>query len=158
MVPVITGKNCQPQRLGAKVTWGSLCKVLPLGSGSEKMNEILLFVWGSLRPPPMSVTPQGDSQDSRYSHTPPFSSVSQSCPTLGDPMDCSTPGLPVHHQLSELAQTHVHWVGDVIQPFHPLSSPSPPASYTWLGLIPGKRSEQSHKRKKCLGRSQQNQA
>ena len=48
-----------------------------------------------------------------------FSSVAQSCPTLCDPMDCSTPGLPVHHQLPKLAQTHVHWVGDVIQPSHP---------------------------------------
>ena len=55
------------------------------------------------------------------------SSISQSCPTLCDPMDCSTPGLPVHHQLPELTQTHVHWVGDAIQPSHPLSSPSPPA-------------------------------
>ena len=55
-----------------------------------------------------------------------FSSVSQSCPALCDPMDCSTPGLPVHHQLPE-SQTHVHWVGDAIQPSHPLSSPSPPA-------------------------------
>ena len=55
-----------------------------------------------------------------------FSSVAQSCPTLCDPMDCSTPGLPVHHQLPELTQTHVHGVGDVIQPSHPLSSPSPP--------------------------------
>ena len=53
-------------------------------------------------------------------------SVAQSCPTLCDPMDCSTPGLPVHHQLPEFAQTHVHWVGDAIQPSHPLSSPSPP--------------------------------
>ena len=43
-----------------------------------------------------------------------------------DPMDCSTPGFPVYHQLSELAQTHIHWVGDAIQPSHPLSSPSPP--------------------------------
>ena len=56
-----------------------------------------------------------------------FSSVAQSCPTLCDPMDCSTPGFPVHHQLLELAQTHIHWVGDAIQPSHPLSSPSPPA-------------------------------
>ena len=55
-----------------------------------------------------------------------FSSVIQSCPALCDPMDCSTPGLPVHHQLPELAQTHVYRVGDVIQPSHPLSSPSPP--------------------------------
>ena len=52
-----------------------------------------------------------------------FSSVLQSCPTLCDPMDCSTPGFPVHHQLPELVQTHVHRVGDAIQPSHPLSSP-----------------------------------
>ena len=50
-----------------------------------------------------------------------------SCPTLCDPMDCSTPGFPVHHQLLELTQTHVHRVGDAIQPSHPLLSPSPPA-------------------------------
>ena len=58
-----------------------------------------------------------------------FSSVAQLCPTLCNPMDCSTPGLPVHHQLPELTQTHVHWVNDAIQPSHPLSSPSPPAFY-----------------------------
>ena len=56
-----------------------------------------------------------------------FRSVTQSCPTLCDPMYCSTPGLPVHHQLPESTQTHVHWVSDAIQPSHPLSSPSPPA-------------------------------
>ena len=56
-----------------------------------------------------------------------FSSVTQSCLTLCDPMDCSTPGLPVHHQLPESTETHVHWVGDAIQPSHPLASPSPPA-------------------------------
>ena len=56
-----------------------------------------------------------------------FSSVAQSCSTLCDPMNCSMPGLPVHHQLPELAQTHVHWVGDAIQPSDPLSSPSPSA-------------------------------
>ena len=55
-----------------------------------------------------------------------FSSVTQSCPTLCNPMDCSTPGFPVHHQLPEMTQTHVHWVGDAIQPSHPLLSPSPP--------------------------------
>ena len=54
-------------------------------------------------------------------------SVVQSCLTLCDPMDCSTPGLPVHHHLLELAQTHVHSVGDASQPSHPLSSPSSPA-------------------------------
>ena len=56
-----------------------------------------------------------------------FSSVAQSCPTLCDPMNCSTPGLPVHHQLPEFTQTRVHRVRDAIQPSHPLSSPSPPA-------------------------------
>ena len=56
------------------------------------------------------------------------SSVAQLCLTLCNPMDCSRPGFPVHHQLLELAQTQVHWVNDAIQPFYPLLSPSPPAS------------------------------
>ena len=56
-----------------------------------------------------------------------FSSVAQLCLTLCIPMDCSTPGLPVHLQLPDPTQTHVHQVGDAIQPSHPLSSPSPPA-------------------------------
>ena len=56
-----------------------------------------------------------------------LSSVAQLCPTLCNPMNHSTPGLPVHHQLLEFTQTHVHRVGDAIQPSHPLSSPSPPA-------------------------------
>ena len=56
-----------------------------------------------------------------------FSSVAQLCPTLCDPINHSTLGLPVHHQLPEFTQTHVHQVSDAIQPSHPLSSPSPPA-------------------------------
>ena len=60
-------------------------------------------------------------------HSVQFSSVAQSCPTLCDPMNRSTSGLPVHHQLPEFTHTHVHLVGDAIQPSHPLSSPSPPA-------------------------------
>ena len=56
-----------------------------------------------------------------------FSSVTQPCPTVCYPMNCSTPGLPVYNQLPEFTQTHIHWVGDAIQPSHPLSSPSPPA-------------------------------
>ena len=56
-----------------------------------------------------------------------FSSAAQSCPTLCDPLDSSAPGFSVHHQLPELAQTHVHWGDDAIQPSYPLSSPSPPA-------------------------------
>ena len=66
-----------------------------------------------------------------------FSSVTQSCLTLHDPMNHRTPGLPVHHQLPEFTQTHVHRVNDVIQPSHPLSSPSPPAPnpYQHQGLF-----------------------
>ena len=59
-----------------------------------------------------------------------FSSVFQSCLTLCDPMDCSMPGFPVHHQLLELTQTHVHWVGEAIQPSHPWSSPSPTFNFS----------------------------
>ena len=66
------------------------------------------------------------------------SSVAQSCPTLCKPMDCSTPGFPVHHQLPELAQTHVHRVCDAIQPSHPLSSPFLPAfNLSQQDLLPG---------------------
>ena len=72
-----------------------------------------------------------------------FSSVAQSCPTLCNPMNCSTSGLPVHCQLLEFAQTHVRWVGDAIQPSHPLLSPSPPAFslsqpqglFQWIGSL-----------------------
>ena len=66
-------------------------------------------------------------QSNIYMYILQFSSVAWSYLTLCDSMDCSTPGFPVHHQLLGLAQTHVHWVGDAIQPSHPLSSPSPPA-------------------------------
>ena len=61
------------------------------------------------------------------SHSVQFSSVAQSCPTLCDPMNRSTPGFPVHHKLLEFTETHVHRVSDAIQPSHPLSAPSPPA-------------------------------
>ena len=61
-----------------------------------------------------------------------FSSVAQSCPTLGNPMDYSTPGFPVHHQLPELAQTYVHQVSDTIQPSLPLLPPSHPAQHQGL--------------------------
>ena len=60
-------------------------------------------------------------------HRSSYCSVTQSCPTLCNPMDCSTPGFPVLHYLLEFAQTHIHWVSDAIQPSHPLSPPSPPA-------------------------------
>ena len=70
---------------------------------------------------------RGNSPSSRKCESLQFSSVTQSYPTLYNPMDCSMVGLSVYHQLPEFTQTHVHWVGDAIQPSHPLSSPSPPA-------------------------------
>ena len=78
---------------------------------------------------PVSPALQMDSLLLSYMEAPDYniSSVAQSCPTLCDPMNRSTPGLPVHHQLSQFTQTHIHWVRDAIQPSHPLSSPSPTA-------------------------------
>ena len=73
------------------------------------------------------VHPKGNQPSIFIGRTDQFSSVPQSCLTLCDPMNLSTPGLPVHHQLPESTQTHVHWVGDAIQPSHPLSCPSLPA-------------------------------
>ena len=109
--------------LGAKL----VCNV-QLWPGSYEVSTVLYFYWGSL------VHLQTWT---RYLHHVPwlrslarvvqFSSVAQSCPTLCDPMNGSTPGLLVHHQLPEFTQTHAHRVGDAIQPSHPLSSPSPPA-------------------------------
>ena len=93
-----------------------------------------------------------------------FSSVAQSCPTLCNRMNRSTPGLPVHHQLPEFTQTHVHLVSDAIQPSHPLSSPSPPAPnpsqhqsfpmsqlFTWGGRSTGASALASFLPKKSQG-------
>ena len=77
-----------------------------------------------------------------------FSSVAQSCPTLYDPMNHSTPGLPVHHQLLEFTQTHAHQVSDAIQPSHPLSSPSPPSPNPSQGFF--QRVNSSHEVAKVL--------
>ena len=76
---------------------------------------------------PQSCPASGNFPVSRLFASVQFSSVAQSCPTLCDPMNRSTPGLPVHHQLPEFTQTHVHRVSDAIQPSHPLLFPSPPA-------------------------------
>ena len=87
-----------------------------------------------------------------------FSSVAQSCLTLCDPMDCSIPGFPVHNQLLELAKTHVHWISDAIQPFHPLLSPSSPAfnPFQHQGLF--KWVSSSHQVAKVLEFQLQNQS
>ena len=87
---------------------------------TQELNQDLLHFLVDSLPAKLAGKPQGTAQVQ-------FSSVAQSCPTLCDPMNCSTQGLPVHHQLPEFTQTHIHRVGDAIQPSHPLSSPSPPA-------------------------------
>ena len=74
-----------------------------------------------------SIDPEKASDKSPHSFMIQFSLVAQSCPTLCNPMNDSTPGIPIHHQLPEFTQTHVLRVSDAIQPSHPLSSPSPPA-------------------------------
>ena len=86
-----------------------------------------------------------------------FSSVAQSCLTLCDPMNRSMPGLPVHHQLPDSTQTHVHWVGDAFQPSHPLPSPSPPALnraqhqglFQWVGSL-GRLKRKPWDREHCV--------
>ena len=85
----------------------------------------IAFYW----PKPLRIYSQGPGHRSNFNIVlkSQFSSVAQSCPILYDPIDHSTPGLLVHHQLPEFIQTHVHWVGDAIQPSHPLSPPSPPS-------------------------------
>ena len=93
--------------------------------GEVMVVEVLYFLWHSSFSFPLlrgySIWKYSESISQSVS------SVTQLCPTLCNAMDCSTPGLPVHHQLLEFAQTHVHWVSDAIQPSHPLASPSPPA-------------------------------
>ena len=79
-----------------------------------------------------------------------FSSVTQSCPTFCNPMYCSTPGFPAHHQLLELAQIHVRRVGDAIQPSRPLSSPSPSAFHLFQHQSPFQRVSLSHQVAKVL--------
>ena len=91
-------------------TWGVGKSVL--ATREKEINWFCVAYWSLLAKYPTHMT---------------FSSVAQSCLTLCNPLDCSTPGLPVHRQLLDFTQTHVHWVSDIIQPSHPLSAPSPPA-------------------------------
>ena len=113
--------------LRAQLRWGTYPFSSPITSqklilcsylkGSQKCKCILSWGWPGLQLKMESFIAFRSDQ---------IRSVAQSCLTLCDPMNRSTPGLPVHHQLPEFTQTHVHWVGDAIQPSHPLSSPSPP--------------------------------
>ena len=97
---------------GESQGWGSLVGFRLWGRTESDMNEVI------------QQQQQGALMDTLSVQ---FSSVAQSCPTLCDPMNHSTPGLPVHHQLPEFTQTQVHRVSDAIQPSDPLASPSPPA-------------------------------
>ena len=105
--------NLEPDILECEVKWALESITMNKASRGD---EIPVELFQSLKDDAVKVV-----------HSVQFSSVAQSCPTLCDPMNCSTPGLPVHHQLPEFTQTHVHQVRDAIQPSHPLSSPSPPA-------------------------------
>ena len=109
-----TLKNIAEERLGgAQVSLG-FCALFRLrGTEGQKLNVRRVLL--------------GGDWDNLELSSVQFSSAAQSCPTLCDPMNCSTPGLPVHHQLPEFTQTHIHRVSDAIQPSHPLWSPSPPA-------------------------------
>ena len=104
------------------------------GVNRNKLGQLWKTIWCYLLKVKIYVSygpanPLLDTQTSYYVLRPAvqFNSVTQLCPTLCDPMNRSMPGLPIHHQLPECTQTHVHWVGDAIQPSHPLLSPSPPA-------------------------------
>ena len=118
------------------MTLGLIICNLFLSSTAGPPSQASPCLWLWLLGPSYSLLIPGDHVQWHASmciiHVPPwpsvqFSSVAQSCPTLCDPMNRSKPRLPVHHQLLEFTQTHVHWVGDGTQPSHPLSSPFPPA-------------------------------
>ena len=87
----------------------------------EELKSLLMKVKGESEKAGLKL----NIQKTKIMASSPFSSVQFNCSDVCDPMDCSTPGLPVHHQLPECTQTHVHWVSDAIQTFHPLLSPSP---------------------------------
>ena len=107
------GKRCSQNPGGMKTNWTVMCRC-----GDCALHRC---TWLPLTPKP------GSGPHYLHFSSVQFSSLAQSCPTLCDPMNCSTPGFPVHHQLPEFTQTQVHQVGDAIQPSHSLLSPSPPA-------------------------------
>ena len=104
----------------SSITFQFICIIWQLFHPSL-VKKTIQFFWGKI--PPQA----GHVQIGLGLLSVQFSSVAQSCPTLCNPVNRSTPGLPVHHQAPEFTQTHAHWVCDAIQPSHPLSSPSPPA-------------------------------
>ena len=125
-------KRCQSPEVGAGLgVGGTLTRPGCLRGGNRQKTKGLwnsrAVQWFELCTPNARSTSLIPGWGAKISCAAQSSSVAQSCPTLCDPMNRSTPGLPVHHQLPEFTQTHVRQVGDAIQPSHPLSSPSPPA-------------------------------
>ena len=120
-----------------KLGWSQECKSINVIHHNNKLNDknhMIISIdagkaFNKIQHPLMIKTLQKMGTEGTYFNisSVQLSSVTQSCPTRCDPMNHSMPGLPVHHQLLESTQTHVHWVGEAIQPSHPLSSPSPPA-------------------------------
>ena len=117
IIPVVAGKN--------EITVSRRYLLPAIHCGIIRKSQDMETTW-------VSSNRWMDKENVMYIHTKKysvqFSSVTQSCPTLCIPTNRSMPGLPVHHQLPEFTQTHIHQVGDAIQPSHPLLSPSPPAS------------------------------
>ena len=139
---LLSSKDHFPPYFRAPFTW--ITKVTALPPASQLQTPCSLAIISSRPPPQLSYYNSANipllsthCEPYRFSSYPSstlissflssvqFSSVTQSCLILCNPMDCSMPGLPVHHQLPEFTHTQVHWVSDAIQPFHPLSSPSP---------------------------------
>ena len=120
---------CSPASISG--SWGAFSRWTPLLYRTLKVGEVQAYLMmthypGS--PVSLSVTDhhlKWRKMERKVSDQ--IRSVTQSCPTFCDPMNCSMPGLPVHHHLPEITQTHIHLVDDAIQPSHPLSSPFPPA-------------------------------
>ena len=119
-----TGASQAPPSMGGKNT-GVGCHALLQGIFSTQGSNLRLL--HLLRWPVSALPFEYFQQEYIFIFSQSVSSVTQLCPTLCAPMNCSTPDLPVHHKLPEFTQTHAHRVGDAIQPSHPLSSPSPPA-------------------------------
>ena len=133
----VQGVRAESTQLDIECQWGKISATLAVPeSGSD---TVVIIVAGSLKSLLMKVKEESEkaslkliNQKMKIMASGPIRSdqirsVAQSCPTLCDPMNHSMPGLPVHHQLLEFTQTHVHRVSDAIQPSHPLLSPSPPA-------------------------------
>ena len=143
VIPSLTVSPYLPHKVRVCITWGSH---VPGHLGCRWPHSCSfpapVCPGGRLPRCPRAFTGARDDADCPASDSPPtygqsvqFSSVAQSCLILSNSMDCSTPGLPVHHQLLEFTQTHLHWVSDAIQPSHPLSSPSPPAYLRSVGFL-----------------------